>query len=81
MKWAGHEARLDKRNAYRVLVGKPEEKRPLERPRRRWLNNIVTRFAARLRDNNNVGSSDLTRKFIGTIAEITHNRHYTQFRV
>jgi hypothetical protein len=29
-----------KRNAYRMLVGKPEEKRPLGRPRRRWLNNI-----------------------------------------
>jgi hypothetical protein len=30
----------EKRNAYRILVGKPEEKRPLERPRRRWVNNI-----------------------------------------
>jgi hypothetical protein len=29
-----------KRNAYRILVGKPEGKRPLGRPRRRWLNNI-----------------------------------------
>jgi hypothetical protein len=29
-----------KRNAYRVLVGKPEGKRPLERPRRRWVDNI-----------------------------------------
>jgi hypothetical protein len=27
----------DKRNAYRILVGKPEEKRPLGRPRRRWV--------------------------------------------
>jgi hypothetical protein len=30
----------DKRNAYRLLVGKPEEKRPLGRPRRRWVDNI-----------------------------------------
>jgi hypothetical protein len=30
----------DKRNAYRILVGKPEGKRPLERPRRRWKDNI-----------------------------------------
>jgi hypothetical protein len=30
----------DKRNAYRILVGKPVGKRPLERPRRRWLCNI-----------------------------------------
>jgi hypothetical protein len=29
-----------KRNAYRILVGKPEGKRPLERPKRRWVDNI-----------------------------------------
>jgi hypothetical protein len=31
----------DKRNAYRLLVGKPEGKRPLGRPRRRWVDNIT----------------------------------------
>jgi hypothetical protein len=30
----------ERRNAYRILVGKPERKRPLGRPRRRWVNNI-----------------------------------------
>jgi hypothetical protein len=30
----------EKRNAYRILVGKPEGKRPLGRPRRRWVNSI-----------------------------------------
>jgi hypothetical protein len=30
----------EKMNVYRLLVGKPEEKRPLGRPRRRWINNI-----------------------------------------
>jgi hypothetical protein len=41
MKWAGHVARMgEKRNAYRILVGKPEGKRPLGRPRRRWEDNI-----------------------------------------
>jgi hypothetical protein len=30
----------EKRNIYRILVGKPEGKRPLGRPRRRWVNNI-----------------------------------------
>jgi hypothetical protein len=36
MRWAGHVARMgEKKNAYRLLVGKPERKRPLERPRRR----------------------------------------------
>jgi hypothetical protein len=40
-RWAGHVARMgEKRNAYRILVGKPEGKRPLGRPRRRWVDNI-----------------------------------------
>jgi hypothetical protein len=45
MRWEGHVARLGgKRNAYRLLVGKPEGKRPLGRPRRRWVNNIRMDF-------------------------------------
>jgi hypothetical protein len=41
MRWAGHVARMgETRNAYRILVGKPEGKRPLGRPRRRWVDNI-----------------------------------------
>jgi hypothetical protein len=41
MKWAGHVARMgEKRNAYRLLVGKPEGKRPLGRLRCRWVDNI-----------------------------------------
>ena len=41
MKWAGHVAHMgEERGAYRVLVWKPEGKRPLGRPRRRWVNNI-----------------------------------------
>ena len=41
MRWAGHVARMgEKKGVYRVLVGKPEEKRPLGRPRRRWVDNI-----------------------------------------
>jgi hypothetical protein len=40
MRWAGHVARIGDRNAYRILVGEPEGKRPLARPRRRWVNNI-----------------------------------------
>jgi hypothetical protein len=39
MRWAGHVARMgEERNLYKVLVGKPEGKRPLGRPRRRWEN-------------------------------------------
>jgi hypothetical protein len=41
MRWAGHVARMEEgRNVYRVLVGKPEGKRPLERPRRNWEDGI-----------------------------------------
>jgi hypothetical protein len=41
MRWAGHIARMrEKTNTYRLLVGKLEGKRPLERPRRRWVDNI-----------------------------------------
>jgi hypothetical protein len=41
MKWEGYVARKgEKRNAYRLLVKKPEGKRPLGRPRRRWVANI-----------------------------------------
>jgi hypothetical protein len=41
MRWARHAARMgEKRNAFRLLVGKPEGKRPLGRPRRRWVDNI-----------------------------------------
>ena len=41
MRWAGHVACVgEERGAYRVLVGKPEGKRPLGRHRSRWVNNI-----------------------------------------
>jgi hypothetical protein len=40
MKWAGHVVRMGRRRKRRILVGKPEGKRPLGRPRRRWMNNI-----------------------------------------
>jgi hypothetical protein len=41
MRWAGHVARMGEgRGVYRVLVGSPEGKRPLGRPRRRWEHNI-----------------------------------------
>ncbi|KAJ4427020.1 hypothetical protein ANN_26819 [Periplaneta americana] len=42
LRWAGHVARMgESRNAYRVLVGRPEGKRPLGRPRHRWEDNIT----------------------------------------
>jgi hypothetical protein len=39
MRWAGHVERIERRG-YRILVGKPKGKRPLGRPRRRWVNSI-----------------------------------------
>jgi hypothetical protein len=45
MRWAGHGARIaDRRGAYRVLVGRPEGKRPLGIPRRRWKDEIEMDF-------------------------------------
>jgi len=42
MRWAGHVAHMgEERRVYRVLVGKPEVKRPLGRPRRRWVFNFT----------------------------------------
>jgi len=40
MRWAGHVARMGDRYAYRVLVERYEEKRPVGRPRCRWEDNI-----------------------------------------
>jgi hypothetical protein len=41
MKWAGHVARMgEERGVHRILVGKPEGRRPLARPRGRWVDNI-----------------------------------------
>jgi hypothetical protein len=41
MRWAGHVARMGQgRGVYRVMVGRPEGKRPLGRPRRRWEDNL-----------------------------------------
>jgi hypothetical protein len=41
MRWAGHVAGMgEKRNVFRLLVGKSEGERPLGRPRRRWIDNI-----------------------------------------
>jgi hypothetical protein len=40
MRWVGHVARMcERRGAYRILVGRPEGRRPLGRPRRRWEDN------------------------------------------
>jgi hypothetical protein len=49
MRWAGHVARMgQKRNAYMILVGKPEGKSTLGRSTRRWVNNIKMDFGDRM---------------------------------
>jgi hypothetical protein len=40
IRWAGHVARMGEKNVYRILVGKPEGKRTLGRPRCKWVDNI-----------------------------------------
>jgi hypothetical protein len=54
MRWTGHVAAMEKRNFYRFLVGQPEGKRTLGRPKRRWLNNIKFFFV-------NLGFCDVDR--------------------
>jgi len=45
MRWAGHVARMgEERGVYSVLVGKPDGRRPLGRPRCRWVDNIRMDF-------------------------------------
>jgi hypothetical protein len=54
MRWAEHVARMEeKRNAYRILVGNPEGKRPLGRLRRRWVDNIKMDLRGTGRDDMN----------------------------
>jgi hypothetical protein len=68
IRWAWHIARMgDKRNAYRILVGKPEGKRPLGRPRRRWVNNIK-------RDLREIGWYGLIWLTIGTSGVLLRTR-------
>jgi hypothetical protein len=48
MRWTGHVTRIEeKRNVYRLFVGKPKVKRPLGRPRRGWIDNIKKDFLGR----------------------------------
>jgi hypothetical protein len=47
MRWAGRIARMgEKKNTYRLLVGKPEGMRPLGRSRRRWVDNSTMHLGA-----------------------------------
>jgi hypothetical protein len=45
MRWAGHVARMGEIIAYRILVGKPEGKRPLGRPRHRWVSKVKVKIS------------------------------------
>jgi hypothetical protein len=50
MRWAGHVARIgEKRNVYRILVVKLEGKKPLGRPRTRWVDNVKINLMDRMR--------------------------------
>jgi len=67
MRWAGHVARMgERRGVYRVLMRKPEGKRPLGRPRRGWENNIKM-------DNQEVGKSGKMR-WAGHVARMGERR-------
>ena len=44
LRWAGHEARMEGRNAFTILTGTSIGKRPLGKPTRRWEDNITSRI-------------------------------------
>ena len=72
MRWAGHVARMgEDRGVHRVLVGKPEGKRPLGRPRRRWEDNIkmdIQEVGGDRGDWMNLGQDrDGRRALVGTV--------------
>ena len=80
MRWAGHVARIgEKRGVYRILVGRPEWKRPIGWCRRRWINYLLTPWSRVLLEKLN--SSQLVKKFhaiCGTqrfITAFTRARH------
>jgi len=63
MRWMGHAALMgERRGAYRVLVGKPEGKRPLGRPRHRWEDNIKM-------DLQEVGCEDMNWIDLGQVVD------------
>jgi hypothetical protein len=75
MRWTGHVERMgEKRNAYRILVGKPEVKRPLGRPRRRWVNNIKMDLRERVWDGMNwidlAEDKDQWRALVNTVMNL-----------
>ncbi|KAJ4427196.1 hypothetical protein ANN_24813 [Periplaneta americana] len=60
LRWAGHVARIsESRNAYRVLFGKPERKRLLGMPRRRWEDNTIIKMDLRVKEAGNENDSHL----------------------
>jgi hypothetical protein len=75
MRWAGHAARMgEKRNACRILVGKPEGRIPLGRPRRRWVDNIKTDLRESGRDGvdwvNLAQDRDYWRALVNTVMNL-----------
>ena len=71
MRWAGHVARMgDVRGVHRVLVGKPEGKRPLGRPRRRWEDNIKMEVGGGCGDWMELAQDrDRWRALVGTVRD------------
>jgi hypothetical protein len=69
MRWAGQVARMGgMRNAYKILVGKPERKRPLGRPRRTWEDNIKIYIGERgWEDVDRIQDRDQQRVLVNTV--------------
>jgi hypothetical protein len=69
--WEGHIARMERRDAYGILVGKPEGRRSLGRRRRRWVDNIKIDLRERVLGRMNLidltQNRDQWRDFVNTV--------------
>ncbi|KAJ4425701.1 hypothetical protein ANN_27897 [Periplaneta americana] len=89
LRWAGHVARMgESRNVYRFLVGRPEGKRPLGRPRRRWEDNIKMDLRENIVRNGTIKIGDLSFeevekfKYLGaTVTNLNDTREEIKRRI
>jgi hypothetical protein len=75
MKWAGHVARIEEMNAYRGLVGKPEGRTPLGRPRHTWEDIMSYRPIARQRLGKHIPAVANARNNMTCIARQRISKH------
>jgi hypothetical protein len=75
MRWTGHAARMgERKHAYRLLVGKPEGRRPLGRRRRRWVDNILDLIEVGWGEEDRIGLAQDRDRLRGLVNSILNLR-------